>query len=115
MKAGLHVSDPWEFGTEVGVGPFAGEVIEATEARIIFRLETGWEYKGKFWDFLFVTFRHENVSVKDFLESRNVSVNVSRCRMMEIDHGKAFVEIDDFRKAHSSLIGNIQLENVGVG
>jgi hypothetical protein len=34
----VTVSDPWEFGTEHGTGPFEGEVVDSTQDKVLFRL-----------------------------------------------------------------------------
>jgi hypothetical protein len=42
----LHVSDPWEFGTDCGEGPFRCRVVDATEAAALTHLEIPLRYRG---------------------------------------------------------------------
>jgi hypothetical protein len=41
----ILVSDPWEFGTQCGVGPFAA-VVEGADSELLLRLETPIPYRG---------------------------------------------------------------------
>lgn len=43
----LYVSDPWEFGTECGEGPFSGTVTDVAKDALTVRLETPLRYQGK--------------------------------------------------------------------
>jgi hypothetical protein len=43
----LWVSDPFEFGTECGVGPFKGTVVDTTSEALLVRLHEPFEYGGK--------------------------------------------------------------------
>lgn len=46
-EAVLTVSDPWEFGTECGTGPFMGKVVDQTPEMIVVVLQRLIEYRGK--------------------------------------------------------------------
>jgi hypothetical protein len=43
----LLVSEPWEFGTECGVGPFGGVIIDATAETLLIRLTKPISCAGK--------------------------------------------------------------------
>ena len=47
MEAVVLISDPWEFGTECGVGPFRGRVVERTESAILIALDSPLLYQSK--------------------------------------------------------------------
>lgn len=43
----IFVSDPWEFGTQCGVGPFLGEIICRREDKLLIVLSSPLEYAGQ--------------------------------------------------------------------
>jgi hypothetical protein len=43
----ITVSDPWEFGTECGTGPFGGVISDVTSDRLVVRLSTPIVYRGR--------------------------------------------------------------------
>lgn len=43
----IVVSDPWEFGTECGTGPFFGPILDATNAKLLVRFSKPVNYQGK--------------------------------------------------------------------
>lgn len=45
-KVRVLVSDPWEFGTECGVGPFVAEIAVASRDVLLLRLEVPIEHRG---------------------------------------------------------------------
>ena len=47
LPVSLVVSDPWEFGTECGTGPFFGTVTDASTDSLIVRFTTPIVYKGR--------------------------------------------------------------------
>lgn len=47
LPVSLLVSDPWEFGTECGVGPFLGTVTDASTESLVVGLTTPIVYKGR--------------------------------------------------------------------
>ena len=42
----VFVSDPWEFGTECGTGPFQGIVADVTDENVLIRLGRPINYQG---------------------------------------------------------------------
>jgi hypothetical protein len=44
-KVDVLVSDPWEFGTECGVGPFPA-LVESANGELLLRLEAPIQYRG---------------------------------------------------------------------
>ncbi len=47
LPVSLVVSDPWEFGTECGTGPFLGTITDASADSLVIRLATPIVYKGR--------------------------------------------------------------------
>jgi len=43
----IVVSDPWEFGSECGTGPFLGTVTDASADTLVVRLATPITYRGQ--------------------------------------------------------------------
>lgn len=74
----LVVSDPWEFVSAVGSGPFAGQIV-ATEGagqveRALIRLDRPLDYAGNVVEYLIATPRHTNQTL-DRLSDATVHVN----------------------------------------
>lgn len=47
LSVEILVSEPWEFGTECGVGPFGGIIIDATAEKLLVQLSKPISYSGK--------------------------------------------------------------------
>ncbi len=47
LSVEILVSEPWEFGTECGVGPFGGIIIDATAEKLLILLSKPITYSGK--------------------------------------------------------------------
>ena len=43
----VMVSDPWQFGTECGTGPFIGDVVDETTEAVVIAMRQSIEYQGK--------------------------------------------------------------------
>jgi hypothetical protein len=46
-RVAITISDPWEFGTQCGVGPFFGRVVEARSDAVAVVLDMPILYEGK--------------------------------------------------------------------
>jgi hypothetical protein len=46
LAVSITVSDPWEFGTECGTGPFAGTITDVASDWLIIRLAVPIAYRG---------------------------------------------------------------------
>jgi hypothetical protein len=46
VDAVIFISDPWDFGTECGVGPFKGKVVERTASAILIALDSPLVYRS---------------------------------------------------------------------
>jgi len=47
LAVSLVVSDPWEFGSECGTGPFSGVITDASGDSLIIRLAMPLSYRGR--------------------------------------------------------------------
>ncbi len=51
----LFVSDPWDFGTEHGTGPFKSAVVGRSEHALLLKLIEPFAYANEMWAFLAAT------------------------------------------------------------
>ena len=58
MDAVILISDPWDFGTECGVGPFNGRVLARSKSVILIGLELAISYQRKSFRGVIATPRH---------------------------------------------------------
>jgi hypothetical protein len=71
----LSVSDPWEFGTECGEGPFRGRVVDVAEGALAVRLEAPLQYRGKTLVAAIVRPRHGGESTEVLKQTRRLVAN----------------------------------------
>ena len=113
-RAALMISDPWEFGTECGVGPFYGQLTDSgTERistvdvqRVLVALERPINYSGTIYLSAICHMRHEGNSLNDLQAKLSVSVNVTFLPKAP----EKFSEISDvdFRRGFAST-GSLQI------
>ena len=75
MVVDLTVTDPWEFGTECGDGPFRGKVIDASSAALAIRLEAPLRFQGMALVMVIVRPRHTGESTDVLVTARRLSAN----------------------------------------
>jgi hypothetical protein len=104
----LQISDPWEFGTEVGVHPIPGIVEQVTASQVarrdgvtrseevLVRVEKPFAYKQHKCEFFRATPRHEGATFASLSTGETVSANFSRT-----------ASIDEVGEASIGLIGSI--------
>ena len=63
-QVSISVSEPWEFGTECGTGPFIGIVSDATEERLVIALTAPIAYQGKTLKTVIAGPRHKGVGTQ---------------------------------------------------
>lgn len=71
----LSVSDPWEFGTECGEGPFSGRVTDVAKDALMVRLETPLRYQGKQLVAVIVRPRYTGDSTDLLVQTRRLLAN----------------------------------------
>lgn len=67
LPVSILISDPWEFGTECGTGPFSGTVIDATTERLVIALSTPIDYRGKALKTVVARSRHVGVETQSIM------------------------------------------------
>ena len=110
----LMISDPWDFGTECGVGPFYGRVTDSGTKRIadedvqraLVTLDRPINYSNTKHVSAICSVRHEGAALEDLDTGSKVSVNIT----LLPKEAKTFREIsgDEFRKGFAA-IGSLQL------
>ena len=84
-KIALMISDPWDFGTKCGVGPFYGtltdsgtEIIaEVDIQKALIALDRSINYLGAIYDFAICHIRHECSSLSDLQSGATIAVNIT--------------------------------------
>jgi hypothetical protein len=104
----IQISDPWEFGTEVGTHPIPGVVEQVTASQVarrdgvtrteevVVRVERPFAYRKHKCEFFRATPRHEGVTFASLSTGDTVSANFSRT-----------ASIDEAGDATIGLIGSI--------
>jgi hypothetical protein len=80
----ITIDDPWDFGTQCGVGPFAAEGTRLLELSLgeglILRLRTACTYNEQICEFLIATPRHAGRSFADLLGGSTLPCNLAVLR-----------------------------------
>ena len=63
-QVSILISDPWEFATECGTGPFTGLVTDATEDRLVIALRSPIAYRGRALKTIIARSRHVGVGIQ---------------------------------------------------
>jgi hypothetical protein len=74
----LTVSDPWEFVTQRGAGPFEVTVKGASSTAVFLRLANAFTFDGEEWTYVSATPRHKASQPADLLHQGKLHVNVIR-------------------------------------
>lgn len=108
------ISDPWEFGTECGVGPFFGKLTDSGTEKIadvdvqraLVTLDRAINYSNTNHVSAICHVRHEGASLADLEAGLHVSVNIT---LLPIE-AKTFSGIndEDFRSGFAAT-GSLQL------
>lgn len=106
-RFGLEVSDPWEFVTDHGVGPFRGTLLDWDGDCATARLDDPMRWDGGSWDYVGIMPSHEGTSLESLLDG-DVSMPVGVIGLEEdsITEGDAFDGMRS-RKGGLALIGAV--------
>ena len=99
----LVVTDPWEFGTQHGTGPFRGRVIGVADTALAIRLEKSITFAGVTFDTVVALPRLAGASFAQLLEGRKVGSNATPVRASDVD---PFVAAEKWRAWH--LIASVR-------
>jgi len=72
----LVVSDPWEFNTECGTGPFEGTIKDKDNGKIIISLHKTISYRGTNYSVCICTPRHQGKDISDILNGERIATNM---------------------------------------
>jgi hypothetical protein len=79
MLRNLHVeimvTDPWEFGSDCGTGPFAGTTIDTIANGLVIQLDRPIQYRGQEFRTVLARPRHERDPL-DAIATRRVAANL---------------------------------------
>src|SRR4051812_3327762 len=86
MHVGIVVSDPWEFGTAHGSGPFDAEIIQAgpnpnrrgKDIAALVRLKLPLQFEGTDCEYFVAQVRHEGTTMDVLRDGRPVHCNLTR-------------------------------------
>jgi hypothetical protein len=109
----LVVSDPWEFGTENGTGPFSFEIVRvgdpakpAERDSILIRLIEPVHFRSATWVFFTASPRHEGTSLADLSAGRDVGWNLTG---VPADRLPSPFDLSWWRGGGAALIGTLRL------
>ena len=74
-KIALLISDPWDFGTECGTGPFNGCIVDIDKEKTLIALDRTIEYSNISYYSALCQIRHEGFSMDDLRTGKTISIN----------------------------------------
>ena len=104
-RAVLIVSDPWEFGTECGTGPFLGVIKDKDSGKVLIILDKKISYGGNDYPACICIPRHKGKDVNDILYGERISVNI----MLISVQVSSFLDVNRQRQYKTqAVIGTIE-------
>lgn len=76
----VFVSDPWEFGTECGVGPFPARIMDVRTDALLLELRVPIEYGGARLQTLVATARHAPGTIALLTSEGRLAANLAFLR-----------------------------------
>ena len=101
LKVALVISDPWEFGSECGTGPFLGVIKNLEEEKILIALDKSITYGGIEYYACICKPRHQGKEFKGILNGENISANI----MLDSTNTASFHEVSGKTQA---VIGSVK-------
>lgn len=80
-RVGIFVSDPWEFGTECGVGPFPATVTAAEPTALLLHLDTPIRYRGAELLSVLIRPRHAPGTIERLVSEGGLAANLTFLRV----------------------------------
>jgi len=105
-SAALTISDPWEFGSKCGTGPFRGRIVDQVKQLVLFSFLTPVDFQGVTYSTAIVSARHEAKDLSNLLEG---SVAVNALLLHAADTDIDFLEREGASKG-LAVIGSIAIE-----
>jgi len=117
VRIELEVSDPWEFCTVHGTGPFHGLLIKlftsmeyGADKLGVVKLDTPLYFHGMQYEYLLVQSRHADVHVVELENGRTICCNLSAISETSANLGDPLVASRNDNKA-VVLVGSIALRS----
>lgn len=107
-KVLFGVSDPWDFSTQYGSGPFQGEIRATRKEAWLVKLSAPLRYQNTEFSYLVVTARHDDKSLSEVSKTSAVPVNMTPIPLEKSkteDPDALFKSAADWRAWH--LIGGL--------
>jgi hypothetical protein len=104
-RIALFVSDPWEFGTECGPGPFGGNIIDKDGIKVLILLASKISYSESEYSACICTPRHQGKDIRDILSGEKVAANMMLISM----NAASFSDVN--RQTHcktAAVVGTIE-------
>ena len=104
LRVAILVSDPWDFGTEHGTGPFVGTVLDVTDERLVIQLSDPIAHGGKMLCTAVAMARHVGDAVTA-VAKRTLAVNLVLLPV-EITHASELAP--DLMRDGVNVIGSVE-------
>ena len=75
QRVALSISDPWDFGTECGTGPFTGTIARIDDEQFVVQLDHPISYRGRVLRIGVVRARHIGERIGS-VRSRTLAANI---------------------------------------
>jgi len=101
----IFVSDPWEFGTECGVGPFDAVITEAQTDALLLKLQVPIEYRGAHLQTVVARARHAHGTIDPLTSEGRLAANLTFLRDLVTTLSQV---TDDAKAGMVPAIGSIE-------
>jgi hypothetical protein len=101
----ILVSDPWEFGTECGVGPFAAMILDAHTDALLLKLRVPIEYRGARLQTVVARARHAPGTIEPLTSEGHLAANFAFLRSLVTTLSQV---TDDAKAGMVPAIGSIE-------
>ena len=75
-RVALVISDPWEFGSECGTGPFVGNIKDEDSGKTLVRFDKAISYGGTNYPLCICSPRHQGKDISDILNGEKIAANM---------------------------------------
>lgn len=75
-RVALVISDPWEFGSECGTGPFEGNIKDEDSGKALVRFDKAISYGGTNFSLCICSPRHQGKDISDILNGEKIAANM---------------------------------------
>lgn len=92
IKINVTVSDPWEFVTEFGSGPFKFKILEVDKnfKKALIQFVPPLKSDSKRLTYFVVQVRHENESISNLVKNKSIACNLTGIPSDRLDLKKPF-------------------------